>query len=416
MEFEVFELSNGIRVVHKAIDRPVAHCGLHIAAGSRDELEPEEGLTHYIEHCLFKGTQKRKAFHLLSRMEDVGGELNAYTTKEETVIYTSFLAGDYPRAVELISDIAFRSTFPEKEIQKEKEVIIDEINSYLDTPSESIFDDFEAQVFAGHPLGRNILGTEASVKSFQRDNVLQFIQRNYGYNRMVFSSVGKISSARLKKILEKELQNQLNFKERQMISPNGYHPQKVTVQRPGFQSHAILGGRAYPANYKKARVLMLLNNLLGGPGMNSRLNLNIREKFGFTYHIESFYNPYSDTGLFGIYLGTDPGTMDKALKLVEKELKKLREQKLGILQLSKAKRQLLGQVAMAQENNNSLMLGYGKSLLTFDKIDTFETIRQKIESISAEDLLEVANEILDTQILSSLIYKPESQSKHGIST
>ncbi len=416
MEFEIFELSNGIRVVHKSTDRPVAHCGLHIAAGSRDELEHEEGLAHYIEHCLFKGTQKRKAFHLLSRMEDVGGELNAYTTKEETVIYTSFLAGDYPRAIELIADIAFRSIFPEKEIQKEKEVIIDEINSYLDTPSESIFDDFEAQIFAGHPLGRNILGTSASVKSFQQEHILQFIQRNYAPNRMVFSSVGKISSARLRKILEKELETALSFKPRHMVRPNGYHPQKVIVQRQGYQSHAVLGGRAYPADHEKARVLMLLNNLLGGPGMNSRLNLNIREKYGFTYHIESFYNPYSDTGLFGIYLGTDPGTMDKSLKLVEKELKKLREQKLGILQLSKAKRQLLGQVAMAQENNTSLMLGYGKSLLTFDKIDTFEVIRQKIEGITADDLLEVANEILQPHILSSLIYKSEPQNKHGIPT
>ncbi len=416
MEFEVLELSNGIRVVHKTTDRPIAHCGLHIAAGPRDELEIEEGLAHYIEHCLFKGTQKRKPFHILSRMENVGGELNASTTKEQTVIYTSFLAGDYLRAVELIADLVFRSTFPEKEIHKEKEVIIDEINSCLDIPSESIFDDFEDQIFTGHPLGHNVLGTEKSVKSFQRNDILQFIQRNYGTNRMVFSSVGKISSFHLQQILERELQNNLSFIQRHINSPDSYQRQSVIKQREGFQTHAILGGPAYAANHEKARTLMLLNNLLGGPGMNSRLSLNIREKYGFTYHIESFYHSYSDTGLFGIYLGTTPSTIDRILKLVEKELKKLRTHKLGALQLSKAKRQFLGQVAMAHENNALLMLGYGKSLLTLNKIDTFEAICQKIESITVEDILEVANEILLPDLLSLLIYKSDPQNKHGILT
>lgn len=406
-EFEIFTLSNGIRVVHKEVKRPIAHCGLHIAAGSRDELEHEQGLAHFIEHSLFKGTQLRKAYHVLSRMEDVGGELNAFTTKEETVIYSSFLTGDFDRALELIIDIAFHSTFPAREIEKEKEVIIEEINSYLDTPSDSIFDDFEDQVFAGHPLGRNILGKPASVKSFNRDNILHFVDRNYGTNRMVVSFVGNISAKRLKTRLEFHLSDVAeNNKLRGTVAPNGYTPQKVTTQRTGYQAHLISGCRAYPAGHEKSRVLMLLNNLLGGPGMNSRLNLNIREKYGFTYHIESFYQPYSDTGLFGIYLGTDPGTVPRAQRLIEKELDKLRNQKLGVLQLSKAKKQLLGQIAMAQENNASLMLAFGKSLLTFDKIDSFELVKSKIENIGAQDIMDVANEIFQPAKMSSLIFQP----------
>mgnify|MGYP003563610084 FL=1 len=406
MEFEIFELSNGLRVVHKQVSRPVAHCGLFVAAGSRDELEHEQGLAHFIEHCLFKGTQRRKAYHVLSRMEDVGGELNAYTTKEETVIYSSFLSAYYPRAVELLFDIAFHSRFPKKEIEKEKEVIIDEINSYLDSPSEAIFDDFEDQVFKGHSLGRNILGTIASVKSFSQKHILDFIKRNYGFNQMVFSSVGKISASRLKKLLEKELTAlPLLQCHKQQQAPKSYQPSQVTTHRTGYQTHAIVGNQAYRAGSKKMRVLTLLNNLLGGPGMNSRLNLNIREKYGFTYHLESFYQPYSDTGLFGIYLGTDPGTVDRVLRLVEKELAKLRNQKLGVLQLSKAKRQVLGQIAMAQENNNALMLAYGKSLLTYNKIDEFEQVHAKIESITAEDLQGVAQEIFVPEKMSTLIFK-----------
>ena len=407
MEFESFELSNGIRVVHRQNDRPVAHCGLLIKAGSRDEKEEEEGLAHFIEHVLFKGTQKRKAYHILSRMEDAGGELNAYTDKETTVIYTSFLYADYKRASDLIFDIAFNSVFPERELQKEKEVIIDEINSYKDSPSELIFDDFENLLFPNHPLGMNILGTPAKVKGFKRSDVLRFMHREYGYNRMVFSSVGNISSKRLRNLLERALDGvEVGFSEENRASPNAYVPVKKSFRRSNFQTHALIGNRAFAANQDKSHTLHLLNNILGGPGMNSRLNLNIREKYGFTYNIESFYSPYSDTGVFGIYAGTDPETIGKTLRLIEKELTKLREKPLGSMQLSKAKRQILGQVAMGQENNTALMLALGKSLLSFDRIDTFEEIEEKIQNISSHDLLEVANEVFDTTQLSTLIYEP----------
>lgn len=409
MEFEIFELSNGIRVVHKQVDRPVAHCGLMVMAGSRDEKPEEEGLAHFIEHVLFKGTKKRKAFHILSRMEDAGGELNAYTDKENTVIYTSFLTPDYNRAIELIFDIGFNSVFPEKELQKEKEVIIDEINSYKDSPSELIFDDFESLIFPHHPLGMNILGTPKKVKSFTRQHVMDFIHRNYGSNRIVLSSVGNISKARLQKLLEKHSSHfQLTETELNRETPDPIIPEYKELEKSNFQTHAIMGCRAYAADEEKSRALHLLNNILGGPGMNSRLNLNIRERHGFTYNIESFYNPYSDTGVFGIYAGTDPGTISKTLTLIEKELKKLREKPLGSMQLTKAKRQILGQIAMGQENNTSLMLALGRSLLLFNKIDTFETIKEKIELISARDLQKVANEILDPARLSTLIYKPSN--------
>lgn len=409
-EFEVFELSNGIRVVHKQIDRPIAHCGLMIKAGSRDESLEEEGLAHFIEHVFFKGTAKRKAYHILSRMEDVGGEINAYTTKEDTVIYSSFLKEDYSRAIELLLDIAFNSTFPEKELKKEKEVIIDEINSYKDSPSELIFDDFEAQMYPNHPLGMNILGTPETVKSFSKKDVQGFLSRFYSAENIVFSSVGNISSTKLKKNLEiyinSNLQNGKSQTNRQ--SPQPYSPTHLQLKKPVYQCHAIIGNHAYSAIDKNARTLHLLNNLLGGPGMNSRLNLNIREKYGFTYNIESFYSPYSDTGLFGVYAGTDPSNIDKTIVLIEKELKKLREKPLGVLQLKKAKRQMLGQIAMAQENNVSLMLSLGKSLLSFNKIDTFQEIIDKVEAIEASDILEISNDIFDPNKLSTLIYQPNT--------
>ncbi len=406
-EFEIFELPNGIRLVHRKVNRPVGHCGLMIQAGSRDETPQTEGLAHFIEHVLFKGTRKRKAFHILSRMEDVGGELNAYTTKEDTVIYASFLANDFQRAMELILDIGFNSTFPDKELLKEKDVIIDEINSYKDSPSELIFDDFEALLFPDHPLGMNILGTPETVRSFKRADVLNFLDNAYGTDRMVFSYVGNIEAEKIRDYLQKLLAEiPLKAGSLQRQAPLPYRSLRQEDERPVFQSHVIAGNRAYAADDPKARTLHLLNNLLGGPGMNSRLNLNIREKYGFTYNIESFYTPYADTGVFGIYAGTDPLTMERTLKLIEKELKRLRENKLGVIQLSKAKRQILGQIAMAQENNVALMLALGKSLLTFNRIDTFEEIRDKIESITASDLMEVANEILAPDQLSTLIYKP----------
>lgn len=403
---EIFTLSNGLRVIHRAVNRPVAHVALLVAAGSRVETEQQQGLAHYLEHCFFKGTAKRKAYHILSRLEDVGGELNAYTSKEETVLHASFLTADYPRATELLSDIALHSRFPAKDCEKEKEVILDEINSYRDNPAENIFDEFEELVFPQHPLGRNILGTPESLRAFTRQDLLDFVAQHYFPENAVFSSVGNISATRLKKLLERYFGewSAVSLLEQKLEPLPAYQVQQLRQERTGFQTHLILGRRAYAQKHPKQRALALLNNLLGGPGMNSRLNLNIREKYGFTYHLESYYQAYQDSGLVGVYLGTDPGTAERVVQLVHREFKRLRENKLGVLQLSKAKKQILGQLAMAWENNSSTMLGYGKSLLFHEDIESFAQIAADVEALSAEYLQEVAQEIFVSDQMSQLQY------------
>jgi predicted Zn-dependent peptidase len=337
----------------------------------------------------------------------VGGELNAYTSKEETCVYASFMNTYYERAAELIADIIFHSVFPEKEIAKEKTVIIDEILSYKDSPSEEIFDRFEEVIFPDHPIGKDILGTEAHIKSFNRKKILQYIARCYNTNEMVFSSVGNISAKALQKITEKTLgsvpANERQFKRTQ---PKNYDVKDLTIRRNTYQAHAMIGGRAYSAQNKKRTGLILLNNLLGGPGMSSRLNLAIREKFGLTYQLDSHYQIYSDCGLWNIYMGTDKETIDRCIELALKELKKLRTEKLSMLQLHKAKKQVIGQMAISQENHNALMLGYAKTFLHFNKIDSFQQTVEKIERLTADEIQEIANEIYDEQKLSSLIYLP----------
>ena len=406
LEFERGVLSNGIRVIHKRVGGSVAHCGLIINTGSRDETEKEEGLAHFIEHVIFKGTRKRKAYHILSRMEDVGGEINAYTGKEDTTLHASFMKDYYERAIELLSDITFNSTFPKKELEKEKAVIIDEIHSYEDSPSELIFDHFEELLFPDHPLGRNILGSPEKVMGFTASDVQNFIDRNYHTHDMVFSSVGDIPMEKLIYFLERHLGG-LNIpkrsKRRESLAP--YKPRSKKIKRDTYQTHVVLGGRSLAADDERSTAMVLLNNLLGGPGMNSRLNLAIRERYGFCYNIESFYHPYSDTGVFGVYFSTDKGTVDKSMQLVSKELKLLREKKLGVHQLSRAKKQLIGQINIGMESRLNLMLSYGRSLLMFDKVDTVSEVVQKVEALKAEDILELANEQLHEKNMCSIIYQ-----------
>lgn len=399
-------MPNGLRVVHRQVDSPVAHCGLIINVGSRDENDNEQGMAHFIEHVLFKGTKKRKAFHILSRLEDVGGELNAYTSKEETILYASTLKRHLPRAVELLFEIAFESTLPEKEVNKERDVIKDEISSYLDSPSELIFDDFEDLIYSGHPIGRNILGTPESLNEIDRDRLIEWMKKHYSPERMVFSIVGPFSLKEVQKWMNKyALELPIGDQRYHRRPINAYHSQYVSTEKETYQTHAIIGARGYDMHHEDLTTLILLNNLLGGPGMNSRLNLNIREKYGFAYNIESFYTPYTDTGALGIYLGTDKGTIDRSLKLAHRELKKLRETKLGIVQLKKAKQQLLGQIALAQENNANSMIGQGRTLLHYGKIDSFEDIAKRVESVSSDRVIQVANEVFAPDQLSTLIYK-----------
>jgi predicted Zn-dependent peptidase len=405
MEYQRHTLSNGIRIIHKPVKNQVAHCGVIINTGSRDEMKHEQGIAHFIEHTIFKGTQKRKAFHILSRLENVGGELNAYTTKEETCIYASFLSPYYERSLELFADISLNSIFPKAEIEKEKEVVIDEINSYRDNPAEEIFDEIEDLVFQGHSLGRNILGTKELVRSFSRQNIFRFIKRTFNTEETVICSVGDIDFNKLVRLSEKYFghakANHRSFKRPKF---NSYTPKTQSFDKGMYQAHCIIANEAYDRQDKRRAPLVLLNNILGGPGLNTRLNMGIREKYGFCYNIESNYTQYSDTGIVSIYLGTDFDYLEKTIKLAHKELKKLREQKLGSLQLQRAKQQMIGQIAISQESNVNELLSIGKSILAYDKVESIEQILKEIEGISAEQLLEVANEIFDPKQLSLLIY------------
>lgn len=405
-DIDFFTLPNGIRVVHLTRpDSAICHCGLMIEAGSRDEAEGEMGLAHFIEHSLFKGTKKRKTFHILNRIDTVGGEINAYTGKEDTAIHASFLMEHAERAIELIADIAFASTFPVKEIEKEKEVIIDEIHSYEDNPSEVIFDAFDELVFQGHPLGDSILGTEETVRSFKREDILRFMGRRYHPEFMVFAFHGNISGKTLKRLCEKHLSHYSSQTEKAMrshVPPSKV--QNVIKDKGSNQAHYILGCRAYHANDDRKLAFIVLNNLLGGPAMNSLLNLNIRERYGIAYNLESHYQAYSDTGLFQVYMGTDKGQLKRGESLIRKEMKKLMDVRLGTRQLHNAKEQIKGHIALSNDGGANIMLGMAKSILLYDRIEELEDVLKKIDAITADDLLEVANETWATDQLSSLTY------------
>ncbi|MBU0763407.1 MAG: insulinase family protein [Bacteroidetes bacterium] len=406
MKYEVFTLQNGIRLIHMHTDSRVAHCGMIINAGTRDETIEEHGIAHFIEHVIFKGTSRRKAYHICSRMEDVGGEIDAFTSKENTCIIATFLDRHYERAIELISDILFRSTFPEKEIIKEKEVIYDEINSYKDSPAELIFDDFEELIFDSHPIGRSILGSKKTIRKFTQDHIHRFIANNYFSDEMVFCSVGNIRFEKLKKLITRYFDGvPANRRIRQRTRFDSYIPQNKTLSRHTYQAHCIIGNIAYEFDHDNRLGLGLLSNILGGPGMNSRLNLLLREKHGLVYNVESSYSSYVDTGLIGIYFGTEKENLEKSIRLIHNELKRIRTQRLGKLQLHRAKQQMLGHIAISADNNANLLLTLGKSLMLFDKVDSLEEIAEKIEIITASGLMDIANEIFDPERLSMLIYK-----------
>ncbi len=405
MNYETHTLSNGMRLVHMGVPNLIAHLGVIVNTGSRDEEDREHGMAHFIEHLMFKGTEKRKAYHIISRMEDAGGEINAYTTKEETCIYTSFLKDDYKRALELLYDVVFHSVFPEKEVQREKAVIIDEINSYLDNPSELIFDDFEEQIFKDQPIGRNILGRSETISHFNRREITRFIQKNYFTNEIVVCSVGNIRFSKLIKWVS-DYFGQIPGKNRSTRNNTtiSYQAEHKTLEKKTYQAHCIIGNQAFHIKDQRRIGLFLLNNILGGPGLNSRLNMSLREKNGFSYHTESHYNPYSDTGVLSVYFSSDKKKLDRSHSTVYREFARLRNQKLGILQLHKAKKQLMGQIAISFENHESLMLAMAKSYLIFNRFDSLEEIRKKIDAITADQLIEIANEILDEKNLSSLTY------------
>ena len=406
MEYYTFVLENGIRLIHKPANSIIAHAGLFVNAGSRDEASDQHGLAHFIEHVIFKGTQKRKPYHIISRLEDVGGDLNAYTTKEETCIHASFLKEDTERAIELINDIFFNSIFPEKEIEKEKEIVIDEINSYKDNPSELIFDDFEEMLYPNNPLGRNILGVPKILKKYKRSDLINFVKANYHTNEIVFCIVADMSLTKLIRLFEKyfsHIQANIRINDSRMVS--SYKPVIQEVIKKTHQAHCIIGMPTF--SYKDSRriTLHLLNNILGGPGMNSRLNMSLRERHGCTYNVESSYTPYADTGAFSVYFGTDKDNLDKCIRLITIEFNDLKSNKLGEIKLSKAKKQLMGQLAIASESNENIMLNMGKSFMVFGKVDSLEEIYQQIQAITAQQIIDVANFVFNEKNLSRIIYK-----------
>ena len=405
-QYNITTLPNGIRLLHRRKPGEIAHLVLVVGTGSRDELESQNGMAHFIEHTVFKGTESRKPYHILSCLDNVGGDLNAFTTKEETCLQASFLNAYYRRAMDLLSDIAFQATFPEHELEKEKEVVLDEINSYLDMPSEEIYDVFEDTVFKGHPLGRNILGTNQLVKNFSRDDVLAFREGNYSTDSMVLATIGDIGFSDFEKLA----MHFFGSRPAHLIPSHrepfkAYEPRKVTMERNNHLSHCMIGGLAPEFSHPKKRTMVLLNNILGGPAMNSRLSLNIREKYGFAYTIESQYNAYSDVGLFSVYMGVDPDSLDKAIGLVYKELDKLCNQKLGTMQLHHAKQQLIGQLALGRESGMSELLAVTRSMLMNEPIESIPEIIQTIEVITADDLMAEANEVFDRKRLSTLVFR-----------
>ena len=405
MTYNTHTLPNGIRIIHAPNQSAVAYCGFAIDAGTRDEAENEQGMAHFVEHLIFKGTQKRHAWHIINRMENVGGDLNAYTNKEETVVYSAFLAEHFPRAVELLADIVFHSTFPQAEIDKEVEVIIDEIQSYEDSPCELIFDDFEELIFPNHPLGRNILGKPDLLHQFKTENALRFTSRYYRPENVIFFVQGNVDFKRVIRLVEKataDLNSSASTFERKR--PDIYVPKTLTLHRDTHQAHVMIGSRGYDAHNEKRTALYLLNNILGGPGMNSRLNVALRERSGLVYNVEANLTSYTDTGVFCIYFGTEHDHVERCIRLVKKELKRLCEKPLTSTQLNAAKKQIIGQIGVARDNAENTALGMAKTFLHYGEMDDPKKLFQRIEALTAKELWEVSNEMFAEDYLSTLIY------------
>ena len=404
MEFYTYRLSNGLRCIHRQVKNTVAHCCLVINAGSRDEHPDEYGLAHFCEHAFFKGTEKRRAWQVNCRLENLGGELNAFTTKEDTTLHATVLRGDYAKAVELLSDIAFRSTFPDHELDREKEVIVDEINTYKDSPCDLIFDTFEDMLFEGSDLGHNILGRKASLMRYNGDSLRRFTRRTHTIDQMVFASIGSFSPKTAQAMAERYFGGFATpSRDFQRVAPTAYVPFERSVTKHTHQTHCIIGNRAFSYEEEQRLPLMLVTNILGGPCANSVLNMVLREKNGLSYNIEAAYTPYGDTGIETIYFSSDHCNADQCIELIERELKRLRTTLPTTRQLSMAKKQFIAQMAISMESNENYMLGAGKSYLVHDEMDTMKEVFRKVDSLRAEQLTEVADVVFGN--MSRLIYK-----------
>lgn len=394
-------LSNGLRIIHRSFPSEISYCGVAVNTGTRDEFPGEQGMAHFVEHMLFKGTEKRRAHHIVNRMENVGGELNAYTAKEETFIYATFPGEYLSRAVELLSDIIFHSQFSDQQIEREREVITDEILSYDDSPSELIYDDFENLVFAGHDLGHYILGDPDTLHSFTTGNIKHFVERQYRPDGMVFFSFGKTPFSKVVRLAEKYLSSASNpsngaLPVKQRIAPEILVPARKEVQKDTSQSHVVLGWRTFNMRHPHRYALHMINHILGGGSLNSRLNVSLREKHGLVYHVESNLTLYSDTGLFTIYFASDPKFREKCLRLVGKEIEKIIQTELTLTQLMRTKRQWKGQMGIAAENHENSALGMGKTFLHFDRYMPLDDLYTQIDRITPQEIREVAGGIFST--------------------
>lgn len=405
-KFYTYTLSNGLRIILQPTEGQVSYAGFAINAGTRDERADQPGMAHFVEHMLFKGTEKRKAWHILNHMEKVGADLDAYTNKEETVVYSVFLQEHLKRAVDLMADLVFHSTFPQAEIEKETDVIIGEIQSYEDTPSDLIFDGFEDLIFSGHALGRDILGSADALKRYTTADALAFYRQFYVPENMVFFVTGRYEMKQVIRYVEKAVeeipQTPLDYVR---LSPSSYVAREQVQHRDTHQAHVMMGNRAYEGNSKKKLMLYLLTNLLGGTGMNSRLNVALREKRGLVYEVEANSTSYTDTGTFSIYFGCDLEDVDRCVALTRRELKKLCEKALTISQLQALKKQTMGQIGVAQDNRENNALGMAKTFLHYDRFVTTEEVYKSMDRLTPVHLLEVANEVFGEQNLSTLIYR-----------
>ena len=400
-------LSNGLRVIHQSSDSNVVYCGYELNVGTRNEESGYEGMAHFCEHVSFKGTKRRKSWHISNALESVGGDLNAYTNKEDTVYYAAVLKEHTARAIDLLTDIVFYSTYPQAEIDKEVEVICDEIESYNDSPAELIYDEFENILFANHALGHNILGTAERVRSFKTADAQRFTQRYYRPENSIFFLYGDVDFKRVVRLLERATSDFAPSKPiiepvlNQPLPPN--MPDFIEKNHGTHQAHVMVGTRGYDIHDKRRMSLYLLNNLLGGPGMNARLNLSLRERHGLVYTVESSMVSYCDTGVWAIYFGCDPKDVGRCLKLVHKEIDRVIQKPLSDTQLRAVKKQIKGQIGVACDNRESFALDFGKSYLHYGWERDLNSLFRHIDEVTAESMQQVAAELMQQERLTTLV-------------
>lgn len=403
-----FRLSNGIRVVHQYIPTTnIVHCGIFLGVGSRDETVKNQGIAHFWEHMAFKGTQRRTSLDIIESLDSVGGELNAFTDKEKIVFYASVRDRYFERAVDVLTDITFRSTFPVNELEKERGVILEEMSMYKDSPDDSLQDELEALIFKNHPLGMNILGSEETVKNFRKKDFVSFFDEHADSRKIVFSVIGNVTLDEVERMARKYLERKPSMKSNAKRKRfRAYRQEEKILQREVKQARCAIGRDAYPLLHENRIPFYVMSNIIGGPGMNSKLSLSVREKHGLVYAIDANYMAYSDTGMFAIYFGTEPKQISKCMKLINREMEKLRHKRLSPSELASAKEQIKGQLALSEENNLGLMIMMGRAILDHDRVPPLKEVFEKIDNVSSLTLQTVANEMFDESKLSYLFMEP----------